>query len=206
MGTKLMPLPADPRVRFAGMLPDEERLHALEAASVVVVPSPYESLSLLALEAFAVGTPVLVNARSEVLVEHCRRSHAGLYYADRWEFSEALNLLLGDEALRAAMGRHGKAYINRHYRWSTILTKYERLFARLRGQTREAVPPEPSGARTSSRQSDRAAATDGPRDTRDRDGAQRAGREGARGRDGRRDRPRSGDRRRDQGRSGRPRR
>jgi glycosyltransferase involved in cell wall biosynthesis len=52
------------------------------------VPSPYESLSLLALEAFAVGTPVLANARSEVLVEHCLKSNAGLYYADRDEFVE----------------------------------------------------------------------------------------------------------------------
>ena len=83
MGVKLMPLPEDPHVRFAGVLPDEERFRALEAASVVVVPSPQESLSLLALEAMAVGTPVLVNARSEVLVEHCRHSNAGLYYADR---------------------------------------------------------------------------------------------------------------------------
>jgi len=49
MGAKMMPLPEDPHVRFAGMLPDEERLHALEAATVVVVPSPHESLSLLAL-------------------------------------------------------------------------------------------------------------------------------------------------------------
>jgi glycosyltransferase involved in cell wall biosynthesis len=137
MGTKLMPLPDDPRVRFAGMLPDAERLHALEAATVVVVPSPHESLSLLALEAFAVGTPVLANARSEVLVEHCRRSHAGLYYADRWEFAEALGLLMRDADLRRAMGQNGKAYVNRHYKWSTILAKYERLFARLRGAPRE---------------------------------------------------------------------
>ena len=64
MGVKLMPLPDDPRVRFAGLLPDQERLHALQAATVVVVPSPYESLSLLALEAFAVGTPILANARA----------------------------------------------------------------------------------------------------------------------------------------------
>ena len=98
MGVKLMPLPEDPHVRFAGLLPDEERLHALEAATVVVVPSPYESLSLLALEAFAVGTPVLANARCEVLVEHCRQSNAGLYYADRWEFIEALKLLMRDPA------------------------------------------------------------------------------------------------------------
>ncbi|HEY8548347.1 MAG TPA: glycosyltransferase family 4 protein, partial [Vicinamibacterales bacterium] len=85
MGVKLMPLPEDPSVRFAGTLPEAERADALEAASVVVVPSPYESLSLLALESFAVGTPILANARSEVLVEHCRKSNAGLYYADQDE-------------------------------------------------------------------------------------------------------------------------
>jgi glycosyltransferase involved in cell wall biosynthesis len=133
MGVKLMPLPDDPHVRFAGTLPEEERLHALEAATIVIVPSPHESLSLLALEAFAVGTPILANARAEVLVDHCRRSNAGLYYSDRWEFEEGLKLLLKDEALRKAMGHNGKAYINRNYRWSIILNKYERMFGRLRG-------------------------------------------------------------------------
>ena len=67
-----------------------ERLQALEAATVVVCPSPYESLSLLALEALSVGTPVLANARSAVLVEHCVRSNGGLYYANRDEFVECL--------------------------------------------------------------------------------------------------------------------
>ena len=95
MGVKLMPLPEEPFIHFAGRLSDKERLQALEAATVVVVPSPYESLSLLALEAFAVGTPVLANARSEVLVDHCQKSNAGLYYADRDEFVEALRLLVG---------------------------------------------------------------------------------------------------------------
>jgi glycosyltransferase involved in cell wall biosynthesis len=138
MGAKLMPLPEDPRVRFAGLLPEEERLHALEAATVVAVPSPYESLSLLALESFAVGTPVLANARAEVLVEHCLRSNAGLFYADRWEFVEALKLLLRDAGLRARLGQNGRTYIQQNYRWSIILSKYERLFARMRGGLREA--------------------------------------------------------------------
>lgn len=133
MGVKLMPLPDDPRVRFAGLLPDQERLHALQAATVVVVPSPYESLSLLALEAFAVGTPVLANARAEVLVDHCRRSNAGLYYADRYEFADALKLLLKDAPLRQAMGENGRAYVEKNYRWDVIISKYERMFTRLRG-------------------------------------------------------------------------
>jgi glycosyltransferase involved in cell wall biosynthesis len=137
MGAKLMPLPDDPHVRFAGMLPDDERMHALQAATAVVVPSPYESLSLLALEAFAVGTPVIANARAGVLVDHCLRSNAGLFYGDRWEFLECVRLVVRDAKLRAAMGRNGKAYINKNYRWDIILSKYERLFSRLRTPVRD---------------------------------------------------------------------
>jgi glycosyltransferase involved in cell wall biosynthesis len=127
MGVKLMKLPDEPFIRFAGLLSERERLDALEAATVVSVPSPYESLSLLALEAFAVGTPILANARSEVLVEHCIRSNAGLYYADRDEFVEGLNLLLADAPLRAVMGRNGCEYVTRNYRWDVILAKYDTL-------------------------------------------------------------------------------
>jgi len=132
MGVKLMSLPEEPFIRFAGLLSDLERLQALEAATIVVVPSPHESLSLLALEAMAVGTPVLVNAHSEVLVEHCVRSNAGLFYGDRDEFVECLRLLVGDPRLRAAMGRNGRHYVRRHYRWDVVLAKYERVFAAIR--------------------------------------------------------------------------
>ena len=133
MGVKLMPLPEEPFIRFAGLLSERERLQALEAATVVVVPSPFESLSLLALESFAVGTPILANARSDVLVDHCRRSNAGLYYADRDEFTECLKLLMADVRLRATMGRHGRDYVRRHYRWDVILGKYDRMIATVRG-------------------------------------------------------------------------
>lgn len=127
MGVKLMPIPDEPFIRFAGMLPEIERLEALEAATVVVVPSPYESLSLLALEAFAVGTPILANARSEVVTDHCQRSNAGLYYGSRDEFVECLRLLMHDADLRARMGQLGRAYVEANYGWTVILDKYERM-------------------------------------------------------------------------------
>jgi len=135
MGVKLMPLPEEPYIRFAGLLSERERLQALEAATVVIVPSPYESLSLLALEAFAAGTPILANARSEVLVDHCVRSNAGLYYADRDEFVECLTLLVADPGLRVAMGGNGRAYVKEHYRWDLVMTKIERMVAKVRGNT-----------------------------------------------------------------------
>jgi len=132
MGVKLMALPEEPFIRFAGMLSDSERVQALEAATVVICPSPYESLSLLALETLAVGTPVLVNARSAVLVEHCVKSNGGLYYADRDEFVECLKLLVNDARLRETLGQNGRDYVRRNYRWDVVLGKYERLFAKVR--------------------------------------------------------------------------
>jgi glycosyltransferase involved in cell wall biosynthesis len=132
MGAKLMALPEDPSVRFAGLLSESERVQALEAATIVVCPSPYESLSLLALEALAVGTPILVNGRSEVLVEHCVRSNGGLWYANRDEFVECMNVLFADARLRSTLGRNGRDYVRHNYRWDVVLGKYERIFAKVR--------------------------------------------------------------------------
>ncbi len=98
----------------------------------MVCPSPDERLSLLALEALSVGTPILVNARSEVLVEHCVRSNGGLWYADRDEFRECMTLLFADARLRAVLGRNGREYVRRNYRWDIVLGKFERLFAKVR--------------------------------------------------------------------------
>jgi glycosyltransferase involved in cell wall biosynthesis len=131
MGLKLMPLPEEPFINFAGMLSEHERLQALEAATVVVCPSPYESLSLIALEALAVGTPVLCNARSNVLVDHSLRSNGGLFYRDRDEFVECMNTLVADDRLRAAMGRSGREYVRRNYRWDVVLGKLDRMMAKL---------------------------------------------------------------------------
>ena len=131
MGAKLMALPTVPWVRYAGLLSESDRLRALEAATIVVVPSPYESLSLLALEGMAVGNPVLCNAHADVLVDHCRRSNAGLFYSSREEFAECIHLLLADHQLRERMGRNGKTYVTTNYSWNVIMAKYDKLIAAL---------------------------------------------------------------------------
>ncbi len=150
MGLKLMPIPSAPQFRLAGLLSETERSEALEAATVVVAPAPSESLSLLALESFAVGTPVLANARSDVVVDHCQRSNAGLYYGSRDEFQACLRLLVRDDDLRAAMGRQGRAYIRANYRWEVVLGKYDRLIAGL-PSSRPAGRPPRAGRRRGAR-------------------------------------------------------
>ena len=54
------------------------------------MPSYFESLSMVALEAWALGQPVLANGRCDVLQGQTIRSRAGLYYDNFPEFAEAL--------------------------------------------------------------------------------------------------------------------
>jgi glycosyltransferase involved in cell wall biosynthesis len=131
MGAQLMPLPDVPWVRYVGLLSEADRLRALEAATIVVVPSPFESLSLLALEGMALGNPVLCNAHADVLVDHCKRSNAGLFYSTREEFVECIHVLLADRELRQRMGQNGKAYVTANYSWDVIMAKYDALMAAL---------------------------------------------------------------------------
>ncbi len=159
MGVKLMPIPEEPHIRFAGLLSENERFEALEAATVVVVPSPFESLSLLALESFAIGTPVLANARSEVVMDHCQRSNGGLYYANREEFHECLRRLIQNPELRAGLGRNGRDYVRTNYRWDVIMGKYDRLLAGVHRPRAEANTRR--GGRKSSAGSSRTAGGSG---------------------------------------------
>lgn len=132
MGVKMMKVPEQPYVRLAGVLPDRERMIAYEAADVTLAPEPNDLLATTVLESFAVGTPALVNARNHAAVDHCRRANAGLYYASREEFTEALRLLMHDPRLRERLGENGRRYIRQDYRWEAVLGRFERLVAKAR--------------------------------------------------------------------------
>ena len=88
-----------------GFLPDQEKWDALAACDLLSMPSRYESLSMVTLEAWWAERPVLANAKCDVLRGQCLRTNAGLYYASYDEFREALALLESDAALRARPGR-----------------------------------------------------------------------------------------------------
>jgi glycosyltransferase involved in cell wall biosynthesis len=131
IGKAVIPLPRDPAVVPLGFQPDAEKWNALAACELLVMPSRYESLSMVTLEAWWAGKPVLANARCEVLRGQCQRSNAGLYYTSYDEFHETLALLEGDAELRRRLGANGRRYYDTHYAWDVIETKYLALLERL---------------------------------------------------------------------------
>lgn len=134
MGAKMMKLPDEPYLKSAGVLPDRERMVAYEAADVTITPAADDLLSLPVLESFAVGTPVLTSARNEAAVEHCRRAGAGLYYADRAEFVEAMRLLVTNTRMRERLAANGRDYVKQNHRWDAVLGRFDRLIGKVKGR------------------------------------------------------------------------
>jgi glycosyltransferase involved in cell wall biosynthesis len=126
-GPVKMQIPQHPRIRALGYVSDEVRTALLAHARLMVVPSPYESLSIALLEAWNHAVPALVNARCQVLKEQVRRANGGLHYRSFNEFSEALEYLRAHPEQRRALGAQGLQFVEREYRWSTVLPRVEGL-------------------------------------------------------------------------------
>jgi glycosyltransferase involved in cell wall biosynthesis len=138
VGSATMPVPSHARMRHLGYVSDEEKFDAMAAADVLIMPSPYESLSIVVLEAWALGKPVLVNGQCDVLRGQVLRSRGGLYYECAEEFIEALYMLEGAGPAGMMLGRQGREYYRRHYSWPVVDHKFRDLFERLQ---RDAEPP-----------------------------------------------------------------
>jgi glycosyltransferase involved in cell wall biosynthesis len=139
-------IPSHPRILPLGYVSDELRVALLTHALALVVPSPYESLSIVLLEAWNYGVPAVVNAFCKVLRGQVRRANGGLYYQSSREFAEAVEFLRTHPRERTALGDSGRAFVEREYRWPTIVARVEALLAEVTARratvTAAAAPRE----------------------------------------------------------------
>ena len=133
-GPAKMRVPAHPRIKALGYVADDLRGALLAHARVLAVPSPYESLSIALLEGWNYRVPAIVNAHCRVLEGQVRRADGGLPYRSAEEFCEALAYLRTHEEERSLLGQQGRAYVDREYRWPTVIDRVERLLDDVVGQ------------------------------------------------------------------------
>jgi glycosyltransferase involved in cell wall biosynthesis len=147
IGNSLLDIPSHPRIRHLGFLDDADKFDAMAAAELLVMPSYYESLSMVALEAWALGKPVLANGRCDVLKGQCIRSNAGLFYESFAEFVETLSAIERHRWLSASLGRNGRQFFRDHYDWAVIERKYLEMFSRLQQESSPRRTDETPGWR-----------------------------------------------------------
>jgi glycosyltransferase involved in cell wall biosynthesis len=131
MGTAVIPVPRHPDIVHLGFVSETDKFDGLAASSVLILPSRFESLSIVTLEAWGVETPVLVNGRCNVLRENCEKSGGGLYYRGFAEFGISLKRLLHEPDFGRRLGRCGAAFVAQHYNWPDIERQYLAILDRI---------------------------------------------------------------------------
>src|SRR5712692_2860930 len=140
VGDPVEPMPPHPDIFITGFVAEPTKRAAMGGGLALVQPSYFESFSLVLIEAWALSKAALVQGRCDVLEGHARRSGGGIPYRGFAEFEAAVDLLVGDPGLAAALGRQGRRYVERHFDWDRIIERYEDFLDRI-GAPAPAVSP-----------------------------------------------------------------
>jgi glycosyltransferase involved in cell wall biosynthesis len=106
-------------------LSEHDKHRLMRHALVLCQPSTNESFSIVLMESWLLGTPVLVHARCAVTQRHCVESSGGLYFSDAEDFGAVVERLAADPELRRALARAGAEYVRKKYSWSAVLGRFE---------------------------------------------------------------------------------
>jgi len=136
MGKPAMDIPDNPDIVSLGFVSDEDKFDGIAAAKILVLPSQFESLSIVVLEAMAVKTNVMVNAQCPVLKGHCIKSNGAFYYNNFFEFEAMINYLFTHPEEAQAMKENAWKYVQDNYQWPIIMNKLCNLIDTVRAKHR----------------------------------------------------------------------
>ena len=111
-----------------GFVSAQDKYDACGAAALMCQPSLYESFSLVIMESWLCGRPVLVSDACEVTKNFARVSAGGLYFKDYFEFEGCVRYILEHPDVAAQMGENGRNYVLSHFNWDVIVNKYLEFF------------------------------------------------------------------------------
>lgn len=140
LGKAAMSVQRHAQLLTPGFVSENAKMQAIQACRLMVIPSPYESLSIVALEAWQFERPVLANGDCAVLRGQCIRSNGGLWYSSYTEFHHTLTFLLNERATAETIGRQGGEFVRRNYLWEPVEKRLNSILHRV------ARPLERAGA------------------------------------------------------------
>jgi glycosyltransferase involved in cell wall biosynthesis len=112
------------RVKLCGIVTEETKRNLLASFDVLVVPSIYEPIPTVILEAFAAGVPVIASDVGGI-PELVRHGFNGFLTkaGDAKDLANAISILAKDARLRRRLALNAMRYVNRHD-WSHVVDSY----------------------------------------------------------------------------------
>ncbi len=110
-----------PGATYLGFLSEEDKIDAFVACSAFVLPSDRESFSIVMMEAWLQGRPVLASSACNVAREHIFKCGGGFLYEGDDEFLKAVEAVVSDRARASVMGAKGRQYVLDNFKWEKIV-------------------------------------------------------------------------------------
>lgn len=129
-----IPLEIEKDVYDLGYVELQDKFDAYGAASFLCQPSKNESFSIVIMESWLCGRPVLVHEECKVTRHFAQISNGGLYFGNYFEFEKAVNLYLENPELANEMGENGRQYVLDNFAWNVIVKKYTAFFRKLQAE------------------------------------------------------------------------
>jgi glycosyltransferase involved in cell wall biosynthesis len=115
-----------------GFVDAQDKYDAYAAAELFCQPSFYESFSIVIMESWLAGRPVIVNGKCEVTKNFASKSNGGLWFENYPEFEETVNYIMEHEDIADTMGANGRQFVLENFAWDVITKKYLDFFEGLR--------------------------------------------------------------------------
>ena len=116
-------------VQFAGEVTEEQKMDLLASCDIYVHPSLQDIFSLSILEAGAAGLPVIafnVGGNSEMILDGQTGKLVNRLSAEA--LATAITEILGNEDLRAKMGKEAREYIPSEFSWDEAASRLEKIY------------------------------------------------------------------------------
>ncbi len=122
------------RIIDLGFVDRQDKYNAMGASEFLCQPSKNESFSLVIMESWLCGRPVLVHEDCAVTRNFVSESNGGLYFGNYFEFEACADYITEHKNDAWLMGCNGREYVRSNFDWDVIVDKYKKFFGEILGE------------------------------------------------------------------------